>query len=129
MALAPVPTTATFRPARSWPWSQRAEWNIVPAKDSRPGSRGIAGRLSWPQAATSTSATTGPPEVSSRQRPSSKAAARTSVSSRGSSPFRSAHPRRYSRISACPANRRLQSVLRSKEKEYSGDGTSQAAPG
>src|SRR2546427_549762 len=50
MALAPVPTAATFRPVRSWSCSQRAEWNARPAKRSRPGRRGIDGRLSWPVA-------------------------------------------------------------------------------
>ena len=55
MALAPVPRTTTRRPVRSHSWSHRAEWNAVPAKSSSPGTSGYAGRLSWPQAAITTS--------------------------------------------------------------------------
>ncbi len=54
-ALAPVPTTRTRLPRRSTPWSHSAEWNAGPAKDSRPGRSGTAGRESWPVAVTSTS--------------------------------------------------------------------------
>ena len=44
IAEAPVPITATRWPARSWSWSHRAEWNIVPAKRVEPGDVGD-GRL------------------------------------------------------------------------------------
>ena len=53
-ALAPVPTTATRFPARSTPWSQRAEWKASPAKRSRPGMSGSTGRDSCPTAGTKT---------------------------------------------------------------------------
>jgi hypothetical protein len=53
MALAPVPTTATRAPASSTSWSQAAEWKTGPAKSSRPGTSGSAGRESPPGAATS----------------------------------------------------------------------------
>ncbi len=55
-ALAPVPTTATRLPVRSWSWSQRAEWNACPANVSMPGSVGVTGRLSCPVASTTASA-------------------------------------------------------------------------
>ena len=42
-ALAPVPITATRLPARSYSWSQRAEWKLAPANSSRPSTDGIAG--------------------------------------------------------------------------------------
>ena len=33
-------STATRSPSRSWSWSQRAEWKVVPSKRSRPGQVG-----------------------------------------------------------------------------------------
>ena len=69
IADAPVPITATRSPRRSWPWSQRAEWNVVPANDPRPGRSGRLGSVSGPGAATSTRAETGPADVASAQRP------------------------------------------------------------
>ncbi len=51
-ALAPVPTTATRFPRRSWSWSQRAEWKVWPVNVSAPSIRGVAGRLSCPVAIT-----------------------------------------------------------------------------
>ena len=52
IALAPVPTTATRCPVRSWSWSQRAEWNAVPgtcrARAGRAPSAGAAGRARGP---------------------------------------------------------------------------------
>ena len=47
IAEAPVPITATRLPARSASWSQRAEWNTSPWKESMPsmsGSRGSTRR-------------------------------------------------------------------------------------
>src|SRR3954462_9611767 len=40
IAEAPVPTTATRSPSRSWSWSHVAEWKVVPSKRSRPGRSG-----------------------------------------------------------------------------------------
>ena len=84
IALAPVPITPTRFPERSTSCRQSAEWNAGPAKSSRPSSSGIAGRESWPQAATITSASTVPPSVSIRQSAASpsQAAEWTSVFSR-----------------------------------------------
>ena len=39
-ALAALPITATRSPVRSWSWSQRAEWNIVPVNVVEPGDVG-----------------------------------------------------------------------------------------
>jgi hypothetical protein len=63
MALAPVPMTATRRPVRAWSWFQFAVWNVVPANVSRPGRSGIAGSLSGPGAAMTTSAVYSPRSV------------------------------------------------------------------
>ncbi len=57
MALAPVPITATRRPSSLTESSHRAEWNDGPAKRSRPSMTGILGRLSWPTAEMTASAT------------------------------------------------------------------------
>ena len=54
-ALAPVPMTATRRPASSTESSQAAEWKDGPAKRSRPSMAGKDGRLSWPTAQTTPS--------------------------------------------------------------------------
>ncbi len=91
-ALAPVPMTATRLPVRSTSWSHRAEWKASPAKLSRFGMSGSAGRDSCPTAGTKTVASkVSPPRVSTRQRPraSSNAAPVTSVRYRmcGSSPY------------------------------------------
>ena len=71
MALQPVPTTATRRPARSTSWRQRAVWKAGPSKLSRPGSAGTVGTESWPQAVSSTSASCGPALVCSTHLPRS----------------------------------------------------------
>ena len=71
IADAPVPITATRSPRRSWSWSQRAEWNVAPPNVPRPAIWGRCGSVSDPGAAISTRADTGPPEVSSVQRPAS----------------------------------------------------------
>jgi hypothetical protein len=98
MAEAPVPITATRSPLRSWSWSQRAEWNTVPAKSPSPGRSGTDGSLSGPMPATSTRATISPCEVAMRQRwaSSSHRAPWTSWPKRmwGRTPKRSAQPRR-----------------------------------
>jgi len=84
IADAPVPMLATRSPVTSWPWSQRAEWKILPRKRSRPGTSGMRGSLSGPTPAISTRALTGAPEVWTLQRPasSSHAASVTIVPSR-----------------------------------------------
>ena len=85
IAEAPVPITATLRPARSCEWSHSAEWKTLPVKVSMPSTRGTEGRVSWPQAVTSRSNDLVSPEsVVSVQRPSegSKRASVTSVPSR-----------------------------------------------
>ena len=92
MVLAPVPITATCFPSSSTSWFQRAVWKIGPSKRSAPSIRERAGRLSWPQAETRTSASSvSPPFVSIRQRPdrSSNCARVTSVPSRrfGAMPY------------------------------------------
>ena len=69
IAEAPVPITATRRPRRSWPWSQRAEWNIVPANVSSPGISGWRGSLSGPWPAMRNRARTVPEDVASTHRP------------------------------------------------------------
>lgn len=81
IADAPVPMDATRLPARSWPWSHRAEWKVVPSKFSRPGTAGTFGVCSGPIPATSTCADTEPRLVSTRHRcaASSQAAPVTSV--------------------------------------------------
>src|SRR5207237_569453 len=78
----PAHSAAARRPGEQWSCSERAEGNARAAKRSRPGRRGIDGRLSWPVAVTTTSASTvSPAEVSSRQRraSSSNVARATSV--------------------------------------------------
>ena len=98
MALAPVPITATVLPVRSTSWFQRALWKVSPAKRSRPGRFGQAGRLSWPVAVISARAVIGPLLVSRCQRPeaSSKRAPLTLVPKRicGCSRYLSAQWRR-----------------------------------
>ena len=98
IAEAPVPITATRSPARSWSWSQRAEWKVVPAKLSRPGRSGTSGSDSGPWAVISTSALSGPCEVSISQRAwdSSHSADCSSVSNRmcPTTPKRAATSRR-----------------------------------
>jgi hypothetical protein len=89
IALAPVPTTATRRPVRSWSCRQAAEWNAVPAKSSRPVSSGTAGRLSCPHAVISTSHSALPPS------------ARSSTHFVRASSNRSAVSCRYAWISSC----------------------------
>ncbi len=71
IAEAPVPTTATRRPVRSWSWFQSAVWNVTPSKVSRPGMSGIAGSLRKPGAAIRRSAVNGPCVVSTCQTPRS----------------------------------------------------------
>lgn len=66
---APVPMTATRSPVRSWSWSHAAEWNVVPAKRSRPGASGSLGSLSGPLAMMSTVAVWVPAGVSISHRP------------------------------------------------------------
>ena len=51
---APVPTTATRLPSRSWSWSHCAEWKTRPAKRSRPGMSGSRARAGGPLPATRT---------------------------------------------------------------------------
>ena len=82
-AVAPVPSTATRSPVRSWSWFQCAVWKVVPSKRSRPGRSGTHGSLSRPGAATSTRAESRPAEVSMSQRPrvGSQVASRSSQSS------------------------------------------------
>ena len=84
IADAPVPITATRSPARSWPWSQRAEWKAAPAKRSSPGMAGTLGSVSGPMPAIRTRALSVPAEVATIQRPaaSSHAADSTLVPSR-----------------------------------------------
>ena len=48
MALAPVPTTATLRPVRSWSCRHWAEWNVVPSNVSSPGISGMWGLCKAP---------------------------------------------------------------------------------
>ncbi len=68
MADAPVPIMATRLSRRSYSWSQRAEWNTLPGKESRPGMSGILGSDSGPVAETTTSAVRSPLLVSIAQR-------------------------------------------------------------
>ena len=109
-ALQPVPTTATRLPARSTVWSHRAEWNDGPAKLSRPSMFGSCGRLSWPTAlitasASSVSSTPPGPTRSSVHRPASSSYSidETSVPKRtfGRMPNSSRHWRKYRDSSAC----------------------------
>jgi hypothetical protein len=84
-ALAALPITPTRSPARSWSQSQRAEWNLVPANESRPGMSGQLSSLNMPRPATTTSnSKVSPGAVSTRQtaRASSHTADVTSVSKR-----------------------------------------------
>ena len=106
----------------------------MPAKSSSPGTGGIDGRPSCPQAeiSTSVSCVLPSPRVSvQRHDPSSNLAAATSVPNRmcRSTPNRSAQSCRYARISSCGGNFRVQSVFGAKEKEYRWAGTSHSAPG
>ena len=64
IADAPVPTTATLRPAKSCEWSHLAVWKATPWKSSIPGSEGIEGSLRGPGAPTSTCAENEPFDVS-----------------------------------------------------------------
>ncbi len=77
---APVPMTATRSPTRSWPWSHRAEWKLVPRNAAMPGSRGTAGSLSGPAADTRKAALNLPRVVVTSQRAvdASQRASRTS---------------------------------------------------
>ena len=90
IALHPVPTTATRRPASSTSWFQRAVWKAGPAKRSSPGMAGTVGAESCPQAVSSTSASWLPALVSSVQRSPSQRAAVTSVPVRAATPCRRA---------------------------------------
>ena len=98
IADAPVPITATRSPSRSCSWSHWAEWKALPSKESRPGRSGTLGSLSGPWAAITTSALSGPLDVSSCQRAwgSSQRADSSSVLKRtcGSTPKRVATSRR-----------------------------------
>ena len=112
-----------------------AEWNILPSKRLSPGRSGSDGSCSGPVATTSDAARpSGPASCraptawrSSFQRRAEQLAAEAHLSTarRG----RSATCSRYSWISGCSANTRLQSGLRANENEYSDDGTSHAQPG
>ena len=68
MADAPVPITATRSPDRSWPWSHRAEWKVVPTNRSSPDSAGMAGSLNGPAALIRNRARKSPAAVRTVQR-------------------------------------------------------------
>ena len=80
-AEAPVPITATRRPARGTEWSQRAVWKTGPAKSSIPSISGSRGSHSAPTPRTRTLASYSPAVVLTAHRPrvSSKRAAVTST--------------------------------------------------
>ena len=111
IALAPVPITATLRPARSIDWSHRAEWKAGPSKEPKPGMVvGRLGRLSWPTAlttASNTSASSRPSPVRTvtvqRRSSSDQTADTTSVPNRirSRSPNASAQPPRYCWSTGC----------------------------
>ena len=95
----PVPITATRSPLRSWSWSQRGGVEASCPRSCRgPGCRAARARSGRPSPPTSTSALSGPCEVSSRQRwaSSSHAAPVTSWPKRmyGITPKSSAQRRR-----------------------------------
>jgi len=106
---------------------------VRPAKVSRPGRNGVWGSESAPAPETRTSAVIAPARVSSRHRlvAGSQLARSSAAPNRrcGVTPNSSAQVRRYSRISGWGEKERVHSGLGAKEKEYSRDGTSQAAPG
>ncbi len=87
-ALAPVPITATRLPASSVPSIHSAECIEAPANVSRPGMSGSFGRLSWPTALITTSAS-----MSSVAVPSARRTGRTTAPSR---PATGPGPPRYS---------------------------------
>ena len=99
MAEEPVPITATRCPAGDQAGSHRAVCMTVPPKSRRPGISGRDGSASAPVAAIRYRALNSPWLVVTCQRwvPSSQRAAVTSCPNRmaGSSPYRSATPRRY----------------------------------
>jgi hypothetical protein len=133
IAEAPVPITATRLPRRSCSWSHCAVWNAAPAKLSRPGISGIEGSLRPPIPEIAISAVSSPREVSMRQRrcSSSHLAPVTECPKRmwSITPWRSAVARRYSQISGCSENVRLQSGFGANENEYRCEGTSHWQPG
>jgi len=98
IADAPVPISATRSPAREWSWSQRAEWNTVPAKSASPGRSGIDGDTSAPVPRITTPALNRPSPVviTHRSAASSHDASTTSWPHRmrGSRPASAATPRR-----------------------------------
>ena len=96
--------TPTRLPVRSTEWSQRAEWNAGPAKDSRPSIFGSCGRFSWPTALITALAVTVPsfPSASTVHTvhvdvSSSHSTEETSVLKRmlGRMPNSSTHSRKY----------------------------------
>ena len=119
-AVAPDPISATRLPVRSSPWSQRAVWNALPSKRSRPGSSGDHGSLRRPGAVTSTRAASGSPEVSSSQcwRSATQVAPSSSQLRRvwRSTSNRRAQSRRYSQDLVAHRVRGLPVVLR-RERE------------
>jgi hypothetical protein len=119
-AEAPVPITATRRPVRSWSWFQRAEWKVVPSKESRPGIGGIEGRLSCPNPEITTAARSSSPVVVVRTHSVaswSHTAAAISVPKLviSWSSCLVALARMWARISGCPANVSVQSGLGSND--------------
>ena len=128
IALQPVPSTATRRPARSTSWRQRAVWNAGPAKESSPAAPGRSGPSSWPQAGIRTSALNGP----RRSSPASSARPRSGPSaprSRCARPAAARAPRGRPGSPACGAKRRDQRGFGAKENSYRCEGMSHAAPG
>ena len=111
------------RPARSWSWSQRAEWNTWPANSSRPGMSGHAGLPNMPTAPTTTSNSCSSPAsvVSRHGRGARRSTARlrsqspTAGTSRGRTSSRSARSTAW--ISGWFAYGLLQSFLSSNENE------------
>ena len=121
MAEAPVPITATLRPARSRSWRQVAEWKTGPSKESSPGTSGSDGSESAPDPRTSTSAVHTPFVVVTRQccAVSDHVASRTSwwLRVKRARSWRRDTDCRYAWISGCAENERVQSGFGANENE------------
>ena len=134
MALAPVPTTATRRPVRSWSCRQVAEWNAVPAKLRPAGDRG-EGRSAELSAGGDQHVALERCAVGEVEHPPRAGLVEAGVGDLDpeADPGQHTEPRRglvqvgldllLRRI------RRVQSLMGAKEKEYRDAGMSQAAPG
>ena len=61
-ALAAEPITPTVSPLRSWSQSHRAEWMVLPSKESKPSMPGRGTSLNMPRALITTSAVTSAPD-------------------------------------------------------------------